>query len=582
MNKRNLNIVILIMCLSTLGLLAFQLYWVGNAMKVNEERFNQDVHLALNAVAANLEQQEVLHRVQKQQEVLVDTDFFYWVNQQSPGGRHAFQNGFFQNPLQARLNAMNSFEQQMAAVEQEMQQMMLDVNIDVGAFPKGAQQFDFSFSAESSNGPDGHFAFQVISGDSLLEFHEPAMKSGDQIVIQYPSPQLKKNGWKKTWPELKEKALEEQKKKMEERTKMVQRIVDQMFAAPRTVAQRLNKNMLDSLLSAELSRRGMNINFHYAVMQDDQFLMNNMEPGQLQNLKQTDFKTILYPNDFFSSNTKLLLDFPEKKRFLIGQVGVAMGSSLLLVLMMILCFAYAVHIILRQKKLSVMKNDFVNNMTHEFKTPIATVSLACEALADPDMRTSPTIVDRYLGIIRNENKRLGQQVEKVLQVARMDRERMKVKWETVDVAEILRQSAEHIALQVEKRGGKVICELKAERTVIRTDRVHLSNIVENLLDNANKYSPEAPWISLSLSQEENGLRITVQDHGCGMNKEHLSNIFDKFYRIPTGNVHNVKGFGLGLSYVKSAVDALGAQIEVNSQLGKGSTFSLFLPYGTER
>ncbi|BDC97782.1 two-component sensor histidine kinase [Persicobacter psychrovividus] len=550
------------MCLSTLCLLGFQLYWVGNAMKVNEERFNQDVHMALNAVALNLEKQEVIHRVHQQQKALTDSDLLFWVDQMQSHGYPTSildQNGKLRNSQQ--------LQQQIQRMQGQMTNMMTALGLPV-------QGLNFK---DLMNAGEGQWSISLQQGDSIYTYGNSFFSKGK------PNRKLNKKGfgqWKKQ--QRSPAAMkQEQEKRMNERNKMVQAIVDQMFAQPRTVAQKLKKHTLDSLLHAELGRRGMHLDYEYGVTQNDHWLMSSHASIKAAELVSSDFYTTLYPNDFFNSNTKLLVNFPNKDRFLLGKVGLALGSSLLLVLVMILCFGYAIHTILHQKKISEMKNDFVNNMTHEFKTPIATVSLACEALADPDMRQSGSIVDRYLGIIRNENKRLGQQVEKVLQVARMDRKKMKVKWETVDVIKVAKQTVQNIALQVEKRGGSIQIEQTAKRTVLRSDRVHLTNIIENLLDNANKYSQGEPHIRLQIEETKNALMLSVIDQGCGMSKEHIRNIFDKFYRISTGNLHDVKGFGLGLSYVKSAVEAIGGEVEVSSQLGKGSTFTLFLPYGTE-
>jgi two-component system phosphate regulon sensor histidine kinase PhoR len=217
-------------------------------------------------------------------------------------------------------------------------------------------------------------------------------------------------------------------------------------------------------------------------------------------------------------------------------------------------------------------------MTHEFKTPISTISLACEVLQDEGVSKNPNQMNRYLHIIRDENKRLGLQVEKVLQAAMLDRGEVKLKITQVDIHEVIDQVLQNIGVQIEKRAGNVELNLEAEQTQIEADEVHLTNIIHNLLDNANKYSPQAPEITICTRSLSDGVSIRITDKGIGMSKDALTRIFDRFYRIPTGNVHNVKGFGLGLSYVKTILQGHHGKIRVESQPNVGSTFELFLPY----
>jgi two-component system phosphate regulon sensor histidine kinase PhoR len=241
------------------------------------------------------------------------------------------------------------------------------------------------------------------------------------------------------------------------------------------------------------------------------------------------------------------------------------------------CFYVAVSTIVKQKQLADVKNDFINNMTHEFKTPISTISLATQMLQDKDVAANTTMFSRYLNIIKDENKRLGSQVEKVLQTAQMERGDLQLKIGEVNVHEVIEQVLENISPQIEQKEGLIDLDLQALDPVVLADEVHLTNIIFNLLDNANKYSPERPWITISTKNVDNGLSFTISDKGIGMSKDSLKNIFDKFYRVPTGNVHDVKGFGLGLSYVKTIVEKHHAKINVQSTLGEGSSFEVILP-----
>ena len=217
-------------------------------------------------------------------------------------------------------------------------------------------------------------------------------------------------------------------------------------------------------------------------------------------------------------------------------------------------------------------------MTHEFKTPISTVALACEALRDEDINATKGLKERYLAIIDDENRRLGMQVEKVLQMAVIEKEDLNLKLEEINLHEVILKAVENISFQITSKGGCIATDLNAVKQSLRGDELHLTNIMINLLDNANKYSPEKPDIKIYTQDTAKGIVINIIDKGMGMSREALLKIFDKFYRIPTGNLHDVKGFGLGLAYVKNMVDAHGGEIAVTSELNKGSNFRIFLPF----
>jgi two-component system phosphate regulon sensor histidine kinase PhoR len=225
-----------------------------------------------------------------------------------------------------------------------------------------------------------------------------------------------------------------------------------------------------------------------------------------------------------------------------------------------------------------MKTDFINNMTHEFKTPIATISLAADSLNNPVVLKNEEKILRFSRIIKQENIRMHKQVEKVLQMALLDKKDFNLKWTSVDMHDLILSAIENISLQVETREGSVKGFLNASESIVKGDHTHLSNIINNLLDNANKYSPQKPHITVFTRNVDKGLEIMVKDEGIGLSREVRKFIFDKFYRVPTGNLHNVKGFGLGLSYVKTMVEAHKGKIDVRSELGKGSSFILYFPF----
>jgi two-component system phosphate regulon sensor histidine kinase PhoR len=249
----------------------------------------------------------------------------------------------------------------------------------------------------------------------------------------------------------------------------------------------------------------------------------------------------------------------------------------LIVLLVFLFFGFSLSIILKQKKLSEIKNDFINNMTHELKTPIATIGLSSETLLKHDYSNDPDKIKRFAGIIHKENKRLENQVERVLNVAKLDKEKVILKKSTISIHELLEEVKDNFDFNQGEKGGVITLILDAQDDDIRADEVHISNVFYNLIDNAIKYTSETPDIQIRTKNENSFLRVEIEDKGIGMKREDLSQIFEKFFRVHTGNRHDVKGFGLGLFYVKLIINAHKAKIEVKSSLGKGTTFILLLP-----
>lgn len=265
--------------------------------------------------------------------------------------------------------------------------------------------------------------------------------------------------------------------------------------------------------------------------------------------------------------------FPNKSAFILKQLDFWMYSSFV-ILLIVIFFSYTISVMLKQKKLAEIKTDFVNNMTHELKTPISTIGLSAEALSHPSITENPQKLSQYVSIIKNENSRLKNQVERVLQIAALTPRKVHLKDELLDVHDIINRAISTFGMQVAEKGGSIKTSLEATNPQMRGDIVHITNVIYNLLDNAAKYTEAEPTISISTSNHGGEIFIAVTDNGIGINKAHQKMIFEKFYRIPTGNLHSVRGFGLGLFYVKTIVKAHGGKIEVDSHLGKGSRFTL--------
>jgi two-component system phosphate regulon sensor histidine kinase PhoR len=288
-------------------------------------------------------------------------------------------------------------------------------------------------------------------------------------------------------------------------------------------------------------------------------------------------KTILFPSNILDEDLYLHIYFPKKGVYLFSEMWASFSVSLTLIILIVAALIIMFRTIVMQQKLSEMKNDFISNMTHEFKTPISTISLACQAMGDKDMiQNGVESIAPYVKMINDENERLSLLVERILQSAVLDRGELKLREEKVILNTLLQEIVDNAKFRMQHGDGKIELTLPKELIELTSDRMHLTNIISNLIDNAIKYSPNQPEIKICLKRENKKLLLSVKDNGIGIKKEHISKIFDKLYRVPTGNIHNVKGFGLGLSYVKAVADVYGWNVLVQSKYGEGSEFTLVI------
>lgn len=357
------------------------------------------------------------------------------------------------------------------------------------------------------------------------------------------------------------------------------------------IQDRIDAHRLAQVLAQELENNAIKTPYEFGVYSTEKeaFVIRNgqyLPDASLSDQKNkaahpklasSPYSVTLFADEDGEVAGYLKIFFPEKASLVWSALLPSFIGTFLFAALILACFGYTVWVIFHQKRLSEMKTDFINNMTHEFKTPIATISLAADSIENPRIYGDVSKVLRFANIIKQENKRMNSQVEKVLQMAQIDRGESRLRLTEVNLHEVISRAVENIDLQVEPRGGTAKAVLTADNPIIQGDLTHISNVINNLLDNANKYSPEAPEIVVTTSERKDGLVVSVLDHGMGMSKESRKHIFDKFYRVHTGDLHDVKGFGLGLSYVKVIVDAHKGDIEVKSDLGKGSEFILFFP-----
>lgn len=343
--------------------------------------------------------------------------------------------------------------------------------------------------------------------------------------------------------------------------------------------KRINFGLIDTILRKELLNNNITQAYSYQIKlakKDSSIYVKSSNPNVKFTAENT-YKTTLFSNDLIRDPGLLLLSFPNKNAAILTNLSATVASSVGLLLILLFIFSYTLYAILKQKKLSEMKTDFINNMTHEFKTPVATIMIASEALKDPEITDDKSRVKRLAGIIYDENVRLGNHIERVLSIARLEKNEIKMENGEVDVNDLIVIVLDSMELQLQKRNAVVNINTDANNAIVFGDELHLSNVIFNLIDNANKYSANDPIINIVTKNVGKNIVIEVSDKGIGINKEHAKRIFDQFYRVPTGNLHDVKGFGLGLNYVQDIIKQLNGTIKVFSEKDKGTTFEITLP-----
>lgn len=566
------------MTAALIGLISLQFYWLNVSLSVNEEKFKHDVQEALNEVVHKLEMQDAVKVTQRAigEGVTIVYDSAT-VNVDSAGNVRWLEEKLVRSTQ--LIGTERLYADGVAySVEEEMliQRSGIARKRDVSELPlekikfmEEEKQPPFSLGTPKPTVGDLPIIPRVNDSTSLfdkpnLNFNSSTLKGG----ISYETDNSE--------------SLQIMKY-----SDMVASIINELVnvSKGKNILDLINKQVLDSLIQMELYDRGIQLPYYFGIRDMNKptadFLYTNA-PDLQGDIVEEGYNVRLFPTNPYGTRNMLYLHFPDHQKFVFGKMWMVLISSSIFLILVIFSFSYAIRTIFRQKKLSEITNDFIGNMTHELKTPIATVSLATEALLDPDIQAMPKQLDRYLNVIKDENARLGKQVEKVLNIARFDKGDFKLNISSLDVHAVIEKAYKNSILQIENRGGVLKLFLNATNSQIEADRLHFTNIIHNLLDNANKYSPEAPHLSITTTSDAKGLRILIADRGRGIPKDMVNKIFDKFYRVPTGNVHDVKGFGLGLSYVKTMIDAHHGRISVKSELDKGSIFTIFLPYKHEQ
>ncbi|MDD4225336.1 MAG: HAMP domain-containing sensor histidine kinase [Mariniphaga sp.] len=518
MSRKMLLTLIVLMALVLSGLILIQTNLIKTASDIREEQFDQMVKSALKRVVDHMEE---LERRDARESARIGR-LPGMAN--SPGNMDVF-------PRQSTGQISGQFRFQYS---------------ERSVFGNYREEFQITFTDTTHSGKDGldpWFSDEASSFDQLHELNLDQERRREQW--------LKDLNWSNYKILLEDRPLQE----------------------------RVDSTLLAGAIADVFKESGIDLDYKYAVrstnLGQDRFIMGNKDYDPV---RKKEYTSLLFPYDFAGQQPNYLyVYFPKRSGFLLRATGFTIIPTIILTGLLIAIFAYAILVIFRQKKLSQIKNDFINNMTHELKTPISTISLASQMLEDGSVTNTPKTIEHISRIINQESKRLSFQVEKVLQMAVFNEGRLKLKFKEFDMNKTLSNVLNNFELRVKSKNGILHADISPGIVLVRGDEVHLTNVIFNLLDNAVKYSGETPEISVSTEDKNAHFIVSVSDNGIGIPKEHLDQIFDRFYRVPTGNVHNVKGFGLGLSYVKKIVELHNGKIKVDSVVNKGTKFSIFLP-----
>ncbi len=522
MIRQNLSLITALVSVALIGLVAVQLFWIREAVQLKEDEFNRNVHLSLDNLVAHLDKTTAAAKIQKKikfhKQAIAQKPYIEIING----------------------NGVREKIKQNKVIVKILEELSIDSD---GVVTTAIKEHQYE-------------------GDST------------QSLSDFPGQ------FKETTPDVEKLKLE----LVQKRAEMFNDIFDELVSINvyKDYKPQIDTLVLDSLLYAELSQKGICADYVYTLQEMPHGNSKDFEKATVAiDSSGQFFKVNLSPANIFVKPVYLTLHFPNEKKYILRTLWVTLSISVIIILVLILAFYHTINTIHKQKIYTQIKNDFIGNMTHEFKTPISTIALASEMMNDKSVIKTPENVDRFVKMIRDENKRLGVLVESILQTAVLDKGDFKLKRSEFDLHEVINEAVEKAQLQVEQKKGILQQTLNAQNSKIFADKVHVTNIVYNLIDNALKYSKEIPDIFISTQNSSLGILLCVQDKGIGISKENQKKIFEQFYRVTTGNVHDVRGFGLGLSYVQAIVQKHGGEINVESELNKGSTFKIYLPFKIE-
>ncbi|MCP5060881.1 MAG: HAMP domain-containing histidine kinase [Ignavibacteriae bacterium] len=518
MKEKSVKIIVTLITLAVFGLIAIQFYWISNSMELEEKIFNKNVGLAISNVVTNLDKKEtakvLLNNIKKAKHNKVVVEI--------DSNDHVEESHTIKKVFVSKKGNLNQN--------------------NIG--------YDISVTSSSDSLPK---RLKVVS-----RFSSTSDSSDSNIII-----------WNTNTDTL-----------ITNKTKIIENVFDELLVHVReeNILDRISQKDLKNHLSIEFNKFGITTPFRFAIQvtKNDSILFVK-DKNKIAQLKSSEYKAKLFPNDVFAQSNYLLLNFPDKTNFIFKSNWFVLMISALLTILIIFLFYTTIKMLLKQKKITEVKNDLLNNITHEFKTPISTISLATDVIAEKQLNDE-TKISKYLSIIREENNRLTGMVENILTTAALEKDLHKFDKKTIDVAKTVTEIINQFEMMKEKTNAEIITNFASQKLNIKTDEKAFRTIITNLIDNALKYNNGTPKIILSVKEQKDGIEVLVKDNGIGISKEHQKKIFDTFYRVPKGNIHNVKGNGIGLSSAKKLVEANQGNISVESKLDTGSTFKIFLPY----
>mgnify|MGYP000390651300 CR=1 FL=1 len=524
MNKRLFVSLVVLMSFALIGIISVQLYWIKSSVEDKEEQFSNAITQVLSKVTDKIEDREM----------------------------HDYSERF--------LNIKDSVGEFKSSQLSNIFFIDRDLNSnEILFYSHGILEEDYNIAStffDNGNGNDSTAVRNYTSKRTKTVYKEEFGLDGKSYKLN-PIQKLEKVGG------------------LSSIDKAVFDDVYRVYAEKVPIHKRVTRQEIELLLDRELENRGMEIDYEYGVY--SRGLPTKVKSSKFKYGESTTYKTPFFKDSEGNSNFSLLLNFPKKKKFLLQSIlGMAI-LSLVFTLIIVIAYSGAIYQLIKQKQISEIKSDFINNMTHEFKTPIATINLAVEAIKNPKIIGDPEKVQRYLQMIREENKRMHAQVENVLRISKLEKNQLDISKDRVNVHDIINKSITHVQLIVNDRGGYIKTHLNAERSELLANEMHFGNVIVNILDNAVKYSPNEPKIDVFTEVVNNSIVIEIKDQGAGMSKAVLKRVFEKFYREHTGDIHNVKGHGLGLAYVKKIVEDHQGEVYAESEKDKGTSFYIKLP-----
>jgi len=553
MNRLRFRVTVIMMSIALIGLISLQAYWIHHDLQLKEQQFGQNVMLAMNNIVDQVEQKENMKIVVRNFRSNSDSSSTALVNDSTT--QDVF-NGLINPPPAPPVPPAPEISDFASTVNKQIE-ILRDI-----------RNHRYS-DGDSRLHPDtSTIDIRVEKDIQSKEVYAISMSNKEQSLAQGEA----------RFDSIAEATERRMKSKIRKLNTMMQRYTFQISDPNGSIFNRIDSITLDSIIHSELYNHEIDQPYNFGIRNP---LQSKLIYWKLRTdtsgIYTSHYKLALFPNDFFKRNEQLILSFPNKYNYLIYGLWPFIASSILFTLIMLIGFVYTLNTILKQKKLAEIKNDFINNMTHEFKTPIATISIANESIRDPRVYSNFEKIDYYTSVIKDENQRMLNQVENVLQMAQIDKGELTLLKEDVDINDIIQLAFSSAILPVEQKKGKIELQLFAKNTIVLGHGNHLLNVITNLIDNASKYCIEIPNIIIKTWNEENFIFLNVTDNGIGMTKEVQKKIFDTFFRATSGNIHDVKGFGLGLSYVRAILEVHDGIVSVVSEPNQGSTFTVKLP-----